>query len=291
MKKIVSLALVGVMALSMVPTAMAGLAEDWLPDDTNDYTAGTKVEYVGQGSESYTITVPAQLAPGDSGDVIAAATIPSNRRLTVETPYYVTLKNSINKDDKKDLTIYFDGIELIGSNTESLSKTESVSIADINGALFGVWSGHFDYRVVVMDYKELQTAPDYPEYEIPVDTTLFDVVAAANNSGMNSLNIQTLSNFLVSNEDEFTSADFNSMIQFFNMMGEAIFADYAYTYCNKTPDQLTEEERYIVWNALPFEAKDALFAGLINLGNAHRFMVSFDTDAEGYPVLYYTMRH
>ena len=36
---------------------------------SNDYSSGTLVEYVAKGSESYSVTVPAKLAPGGSGTV------------------------------------------------------------------------------------------------------------------------------------------------------------------------------------------------------------------------------
>ena len=59
MKKAISFVLAALMLVSAVPTALA----------TNDYTQGTQVVYTATGSESYTITVPAQLAPGGNGTV------------------------------------------------------------------------------------------------------------------------------------------------------------------------------------------------------------------------------
>lgn len=127
---------------------------------------------------------------------------------------------------------------------------------------------------------------------VPENATVFDVVAAAQNSGVNSLNIQSLSNFLILNEDEFTSADYGAFIATCYMMKEAIIDDHvAALFPGKTAGSLTEEERYVLYRDLNRDEKDAISAALINLGNAHRVLISFDTDAEGYPVIYASMRH
>ena len=137
MKKIISLALVGVMALSMVPTALA----------TTDYTNGTKVEYVGQGDAQYTITVPALLAPGGEGDVTLQGTWASDATVKVTADKTVTLTNSINAADQKVLDVTFAGIEKAGDNTQTVQAVEAVSVSDISNALFGTWSGKFNYNV------------------------------------------------------------------------------------------------------------------------------------------------
>ena len=56
--------------------------------------------------------------------------------------------NSINSNDKKVLNIGFAGIEKAGDNTEAKSYTEAVSVAAMPAdALFGTWSGKFNYNV------------------------------------------------------------------------------------------------------------------------------------------------
>ena len=138
------------------------------------------------------------------------------------------------------------------------------------------------------DVWETEFAPE----GVPANPTVFDVVAAAQNSGVNSLNIQSLSNFLILNEDEFTSDDYAAFIATCYAMREAIIDDHvAELYPGKTAGSLTEEERYVLYNSLNRDEKDAISAALINLGNAHRVLISFDTDAEGYPVIYASMRH
>lgn len=153
MKKIVSLLLVLAMAVSIVPMALA----------TRDYTGGTDVVYDatadndndGQpdSAEAWSVTVPALLAPGEEGDVVASGTWASNRKLVVTADATVTLSNSINSADQKVLDISFDGIELVGSNTAEVSSTVVVGVADIADALFGTWSGTFTYDVEMGDVQ------------------------------------------------------------------------------------------------------------------------------------------
>lgn len=157
MKKVLSLLLVGIMVVSMVPTAFA----------TTDYSNGTQVSYNAEAdndgdgqpdhAEAYTVTVPAQLAPGASGNVVAQGTWASNRKLTVTADDDVTLTNSINAADQKVLDVTFPGIELAGSNTAAVTDTKVVGVADIEAALFGTWSGVFEYQVEMVDNVELIT--------------------------------------------------------------------------------------------------------------------------------------
>ena len=154
MKKILSLALAGVMMFSALPVAYAADV---------DYKTGTAVSYdaeadnngdgVADHSEAWTVTVPAQLAPGESGNVVASGTWASNRKLVVGlTENKVTLKNSINAADTKDLALTFENIALAGSNTAAVSATKAVSVAEMpDDALFGTWSGTFTYNVEMQD--------------------------------------------------------------------------------------------------------------------------------------------
>ena len=123
------------------------------PDsNTNDHTAGTLVVFEADSSESYTITVPAKLAPGQTGTVTLAGTWANNRVVTVTADENVTLVNSILESDTKTLKVTFDGISETGDNTKTLSFTEDVAVANISNALFGTWSGKFNYNVSVADY-------------------------------------------------------------------------------------------------------------------------------------------
>lgn len=137
MKKLSLLSLASLLLISLIPNTLA----------TTDYSQGTQVEYVGLGSESYTITVPALLTPGSSGTVTLSGTWADNRIVSVTANKTVELTNSINTNDKKILDISFTGIKEAGSNTGAQTFYETVSVSSINNALFGTWNGHFNYNV------------------------------------------------------------------------------------------------------------------------------------------------
>lgn len=166
MKKILSLALAALMVTSVLPVAYAADV---------DYQEGTEVEYVSaddttigdsnsdgspDNKEYYTVTVPALLAPGDTGYVVAKGTWASNRKLVVGLKENsVTLANSINAADTKTLALTFANIELVGSNTAPVSNVvaetapngTAISVAAIEDALFGTWEGVFEYTVAMQD--------------------------------------------------------------------------------------------------------------------------------------------
>ena len=175
MKKIISLALVGIMALSMVPTALA----------TTDYTNGTKVEYVGQGDAQYTITVPALLAPGGEGDVTLQGTWASDATVKVTADKTVTLTNSINAADQKVLDVTFAGIEKAGDNTQTVQAVEAVSVSDISNALFGTWSGKFNYNVEYVEpaaVEMISFSIDGMAFQVKKGTTWMDWLTSDSNT-------------------------------------------------------------------------------------------------------------
>lgn len=147
MKKTLSLLLVLAMVFSLSMNVFA----------TTDYTNGTQVSFNGEAdndgdgnpdaSEAYTVTVPAVMAPGDTATVIAEGTWASNRQLVVTADDTVTLTNSINSADQKVLDVTFAGIVKAGSNTAAVSDSAELSIANIENALFGTWSGLIEYDV------------------------------------------------------------------------------------------------------------------------------------------------
>jgi len=150
MKKILSLLLAVLMLASTLPVAYAA--------DTQDYTMGTNVIYnaedpdgdgVIDNKEAYTITVPARLAPGGNGTVTLEGTWAVDRYVTVTASKEIDLVNSINPADKKTLAVTFDGIGKRGSNTEALTVTEQISVADIENALFGTWDGLIEYNAEI----------------------------------------------------------------------------------------------------------------------------------------------
>lgn len=150
MKKILSLGLAGIMMFSALPVAYAA--------DTADYTAGTQVSYTADAdaNREYSITVPALLNPGQSGTVTLKGKWASNETVKVTADATVELTNSINSNDKKVLNITFAGMEKAGDNVEEKTYTENVAVATMPAdALFGTWSGRFNYNVEFDDGIEL----------------------------------------------------------------------------------------------------------------------------------------
>ena len=150
MKKIVSLGLAGLMLVSACPMVYAADV---------DYSQGTAVEYVADSdaNREYTITVPAKLAPGASGTVTLSGKWASNETVKVTADANVVLTNSINDADTKTLDVTFLGIEKAGNNNEAKTYTEAVSVAGIDNALFGTWSGKFNYNVEFVAPVEMIT--------------------------------------------------------------------------------------------------------------------------------------
>ena len=150
-KKLISLLLVVCMLCSMGTAVFA----------TTDYRNGTDVTYNPADpdgipdsgdevdNESYIITVPAKLLPGTEGPVTLEGTWASNRVVTVTAEPSVEMVNSINANDTKTLKVTFAGISEKGDNEKSQKFVENVKVAEITNALFGTWSGHFEYQVGV----------------------------------------------------------------------------------------------------------------------------------------------
>lgn len=169
MKKILSLALAGVMMFSTLPVAYATNSVN--QDTAAEEKASTTVTFdastvdangdgVADNKEAYTVTVPASMAPGDTGYVVASGTWASNRKLVVGLKENnVVLENSINSADTKTLALTFAGIELVGDNTAAVTNVvadtapngTAISVAAISDALFGTWEGVFEYTVSMED--------------------------------------------------------------------------------------------------------------------------------------------
>ena len=165
--------LAGVMMFSALPMAYA---TNVYPNPTDETAMGTMVEYNAEADndgdsqpdnvESYTVTVPAKLAPGGAGNVVAQGTWSSARTLVVTADEDVTLTNSINAADQKVLDVEFPGIVLAGSNTVSVTDTKEVSVADIENALFGTWEGVFEYQVEMVSPTVMFHDVDYVNYNV-----------------------------------------------------------------------------------------------------------------------------
>lgn len=150
MKKLMSISLAVMLLLSTTLISFGSSV---------DHTSGTEVTYVGAATEQYTVTVPAELEPGEEGEVVVEGTWASNHTIKVTADDTVTLTNSID-GDTKTLDITFADIEQAGSNTEYITVTKPISVANIEDALFGTWSGEFYYNVSFAS-DEITESPIY----------------------------------------------------------------------------------------------------------------------------------
>ncbi len=119
-----------------------------------------------------------------------------------------------------------------------------------------------------------------------VEYNILDVVNAAKDAGVNSINVQTLRNFLILNDDYFDSDDYSDFIEAVNEIKDLYIAPLAASMFYKTPAQLTESERYDVYDALTKAEKDAIQKDFIDLAKDHGVLLTWDRDANGYPVVY-----
>lgn len=150
MKKLMSISLAVMLLLSTTLISFGSSV---------DHTSGTEVTYVGAATEQYTVTVPAELEPGEEGEVVVEGTWASNHTIKVTADDTVTLTNSIDSDTKT-LDITFADVEQAGSNTEYITVTKPISVANIEDALFGTWSGEFYYNVSFAS-DEITESPIY----------------------------------------------------------------------------------------------------------------------------------
>lgn len=125
-------------------------------EHTEQSTESTQVIYTGEGYDgklegAYEITVPAKLAPGETGTVTVTGAWPTTKKLTVGADESVTLTCNLNLLDTKDLKITFDTMVLEGDNEKEQSHTGQIQIEEISDAIFGVWEGTFNYTVEFSD--------------------------------------------------------------------------------------------------------------------------------------------
>lgn len=122
--------------------------------------------------------------------------------------------------------------------------------------------------------------------EADAEYTLIDVIEAYKNAGCWSINVQTARNFLILNDEYFDSDHYADFIDAINEIRDLYITDLAYALFHKTPDDLLETERYDVFDALSKEDKCAIFGDTLVILNDYGVGITFDVDANGYPVFY-----
>ena len=133
--KFVSLLLAMVMAASLAVPAFA--AEDYF----------TTVSYTSDSTENYRVTVPATLSPGSIGEITVTGSWPKAKSVKITVQSTVTLTNDINERDTKTVKVNLSQSTFPGDNNHQVAAVSSISVSDIENALFGTWSGIITYSI------------------------------------------------------------------------------------------------------------------------------------------------
>ena len=147
MKKIISLSMVVLSLLSTMSIAYATTTYN----QNNADEAHTNISLSPAPRavwESYQVTVPSELSPGDTGTISVSGSWNSEQILTVSCPDKVTLNY---KDQYLDVHVDFEGISVQGSDTKAITAetegaTKNIHIEDAT-VMFGNWTGVLDYSV------------------------------------------------------------------------------------------------------------------------------------------------
>ena len=118
--------------------------------DSNSY--GTNVEFVANGEEEYTVTVPAQMSLNGIGDVSVNGMWASNRVINVSSDDSVELTSNINFLSKKKIDVNFKGIIENGNDNSVKLLNQRILLGEFEtDPLFGEWTGNFNYNVGIYD--------------------------------------------------------------------------------------------------------------------------------------------
>lgn len=160
----------------------------------------TPIQYVGRGTETYEVSVPSMLHPGDQGEVTLTGTWSTETTIHVVTSNTIVLRNDVDYSTKA-LAVHFDDIMQTGDNEFPISVTEQISIDPINDALFGKWTGHITYNIHMAGE---QHTPDVIEerYQLISDDPLEISLAGyddieINNSEPDVVNVELIDDELI----------------------------------------------------------------------------------------------
>lgn len=171
MKKLISIVIAALMIFSMSTTIFAAgtPVETTLTtpisvtgtsgsggNATNDFTDSTvsskqNTTYVGSDGSDYTITVPASLTTGGTGNINISGVWPTGSKLTMTADTSVTLYDKDSQTYSEAIPVTINGvtankIELEGNSESAFDKTYSISVGSFAPVL-GNWSGTITYNV------------------------------------------------------------------------------------------------------------------------------------------------
>jgi hypothetical protein len=112
-------------------------------------------------------------------------------------------------------------------------------------------------------------------------TTYEDAVQAAKDAGVQDINVQELQNFLEANADYFTSDDYDHMIEVLNEVKETYVTPLAMELFGKTPDELTEDEKWELGQHWSQDDRAAIIGALTSLGDEYNVEVDVDALSKG----------
>ena len=162
MKRFASILLIVALILSVTvaPVSATEASGNWNNGTlvSFDAEADNNGDGIADSVEFYTVTVPAQLAPNTTGKVVLSGAWPSNRMVIVTADKEVVLENNINSSNTKTLPVEFESIKQVGDNAFKIEVEENVSVAAISNAIFGTWSGTFNYMIDIVDASNASAA-------------------------------------------------------------------------------------------------------------------------------------
>ena len=97
-------------------------------------------------------------------------------------------------------------------------------------------------------------------------TTYEDAVEAAEEAGVQAINVQELENFLEPNADYFTSDEYDDMIDVMNDIRDTYVTPLAEELFDKTPGELTEDEKITLGKNWSDDDRQDIIDTLVNLG-------------------------
>lgn len=122
-----------------IPVALA--LDGNVSGDTEVVLTGT------YSTETWLVTVPAKLSPGETGEVKLTGAWAPNKTVTVSCPNKVILTY---QDSSIELGVTFTPISATGSFATDINKTSNVSI-ESKSVAFGTWTGLLSYNVDVQE--------------------------------------------------------------------------------------------------------------------------------------------
>ncbi len=104
--------------------------------------------------------------------------------------------------------------------------------------------------------------------------TYTDAVQAAKDNGVQANNVKELENFLEPNQDYFTAAQYDDMIADINAIGEKYVAPLAKELFDKTPAELTEDEKIDLGQHWTQDDRTAIINDLVALGKKYDVVIT-----------------